>query len=227
MEYSIVRSKRKTAAIHILPEGIVEVRAPLKMPKNDIDRFVAAKEKWIREKLQLVKERSCSKASFRLEYGDCILMKGRECPITPRPGNRAGFDGTQFYMPPGLNDAQIKDACVKIYKLTAKQVLAVKTMEHAANMGVAPNSIKINSAKTRWGSCSAKKSINYSWRLMMAEDGVIDYVVVHELAHIKEMNHSPRFWAVVAGVLPDYKERRLSLKALQKRLGAEDWEQRV
>ncbi len=225
MEYSIVRSRRKTVAIYILPAGTVEVRAPLKMPKADIDRIVSAKGKWIRDKLLVVKELANSKAEFHLNYGDCVLVKGREYPITSRPGNRIGFDGTQIYVMPGLNSGQIKDACVKIYKLMAKQFLPAKTFSYAAQMGVAASGVKINSAKTRWGSCSAKKSINYSWRLMMAEEDVIDSVVVHELAHIKEMNHSARFWSVVAGVLPDYKERQLRLKALQKRLGAEDWEE--
>jgi predicted metal-dependent hydrolase len=224
MEYSIVRSRRKTAAIYILPAGAVEVRAPLKMTKADIDRFVMAKEKWIREKLLMVKERANSKAAFHLDYGDHVLIEGREYPLTIRPGNRIGFDGVQVYLMPGLNAAQIKDACVKVYKLIAKQVLTEKTLAYAAQMGVAPSGIKINSAKTRWGSCSGKKNINYSWRLMMAEEKVIDFVVVHELAHIKEMNHSARFWAVVEGVLPDYRERKPLLKALQKRLGTEDWE---
>lgn len=224
MNYNIIRSKRKTAAIHILPTGIVEVRAPLKMPKNDIDRFVAAKEIWIQKKLLLALERLNSKAAFQLDYGDCVLVRGKEHPIVSKPGNRIGFDQTQFYLMPGLNSLQIKDACVHIYKLIAKQVLTAKTLEYAKNMGVMPSNVKINSAKTRWGSCSGKKSINYSWRLIMAEDDVIDYVVVHELAHIKEMNHSARFWAIVQGVLPDYKNRLLLLKALQKRLGAEDWE---
>ena len=224
MEYNIIRSRRKTAAIHILPKGVVEIRAPLKMPGKDIDRFVAAKGKWIREKLLLVKERSENRAAFRLDYGDCVFVKGRACPIAAKPGNRIGFDGAQLYMPPGLEPGQIKDACVKLYRLIAKQVLAEKTLEYASKMGVAFSSMKISSAKTRWGSCSGKKSINYSWRLMMAEEDVIDYVVVHELAHIKEMNHSARFWAIVASVLPDYKDRQLRLKALQKRLGAEDWE---
>jgi predicted metal-dependent hydrolase len=68
------------------------------------------------------------------------------------------------------------------------------------------------------------KSLNFSWRLVMADDAAIDYVVVHELAHITEMNHSPEFWAIVAGVLPDYKERRRRLKLLQLRLNSEDWE---
>ena len=92
-------------------------------------------------------------------------------------------------------------------------------------MGVAPTGIKITGAKTRWGSCSSKNSINFSWRLVMADDEIIDYVIVHELAHIKELNHSPRFWAVVEGTLPDYKSRRSRLKLLQKKLAAEDWEE--
>ncbi|MCL2342290.1 MAG: M48 family metallopeptidase, partial [Firmicutes bacterium] len=99
-----------------------------------------------------------------------------------------------------------------------------KTAAFAEQMGLKPRAVKINSAKTRWGSCSALKNLNFSWRLAMADDGVIDYVVVHELAHLREMNHSARFWAIVAGVLPDYRERQKRLKALQKRLGNEDWE---
>jgi hypothetical protein len=91
-------------------------------------------------------------------------------------------------------------------------------------MSVTPIAVKINSAKTRWGSCSNKKSLNFSWRLIMADDDVIDYVVVHELAHLREMNHSPRFWAVVEAVLPDYRERKLKLRALQAKLNREDWE---
>jgi len=75
----------------------------------------------------------------------------------------------------------------------------------------------------RWGSCSSRGSLNFSWRIMMADDAVIDYVVVHELAHLVEMNHSPRFWAVVAGVLPDYSKRRARLRLLNKKLEGEDW----
>ena len=90
-------------------------------------------------------------------------------------------------------------------------------------MNVTPIAVKVNSAKTRWGSCSGRNSINFSWRLIMADDDVIDYVIVHELAHIKEHNHSDRFWAVVASVLPDYKMRQAKLKILQKKLASEDW----
>ena len=90
-------------------------------------------------------------------------------------------------------------------------------------MGVTPIAVKINSAMRRWGSCSSRMSLNFSWRLIMADDAIIDYVVVHELAHIKEMNHSARFWAVVESVLPDFRERKRKLKELQSRLSGEDW----
>jgi len=121
-------------------------------------------------------------------------------------------------------DDTTRSACVQRYKQRAKQLLPEKTAAFAEQMGLKPRAVKINSAKTRWGSCSALKNLNFSWRLAMADDGVIDYVVVHELAHLREMNHSARFWAIVAGVLPDYRERQKRLKALQKRLGNEDWE---
>ena len=101
-------------------------------------------------------------------------------------------------------------------------MLAIKMVQPKKK--VSPAAVKINEAKGRWGSCSSKKSLNFSWRLMMAGESVIDYVVVHELAHLKEMNHSPRFWAEVGRVLPDYPGRRAKLKELQKLLSVEDWE---
>jgi len=91
-------------------------------------------------------------------------------------------------------------------------------------MGLSPNSLKINSAKTRWGSCSSKANLNFSWMLMMADDEVIDYIVVHELAHLRQMNHSPQFWEIVEKYIPDYKERKKRLKLLQLKLNEEDWE---
>jgi len=223
-EYTLIRSQRKSVAIHIRPDATVEVRAPLRMPKREIDKIVASKEDWISKRLPMVQERQEQKAAFSLGYGDTVLVRGREYPIAAKSGNRVGFDDERFYLPPDLSAEQIKYACVQIYKLVAKQVLTNKTIDFAKRMGVKPAAVKINSANTRWGSCSTRKNINYSWRLIMAEDDVIDYVVVHELAHITEMNHSDRFWAIVAGILPDYQARRERLKELQQRLGGEDWE---
>lgn len=94
----------------------------------------------------------------------------------------------------------------------AKQILSAKVSYYAKIMGLKYGRITITSAKTRFGSCSSKGNIAFSYRLMMYPDAAIDYVVVHELAHLKEMNHSPAFYKVVASVLPDYKERIKLLK---------------
>ena len=223
INYTLIRSQRRTAAIHI-KNGGVEVRAPMKMPKHDIDRFVASKEKWISDHLTQSQSRAEQREAFTLDYGDAVTFRGVGYPLTAKDGKRAGFDGEQFYLPPGLAPEQMKSTVVQIYRRLAKLHLTERAKQYAVLMNVSPTAFKINGAKTRWGSCSAKKSLNFSWRLVMADDAVIDYVTVHELAHISEMNHSTGFWAVVAGVLPDYKEQQKRLKELQKRLKAENWE---
>lgn len=226
IDYTLTRSKRKSVALYIRGGG-VEVRAPLKMRKCDIDSFVASKEKWITDKLAKSSERSARRKAFTLDYGDLVFYRGRQYPIAyklEKPSNRIGFDNERFYMPQDLTTNQIKAACIWIYRMLAKRDLTEKTLSFAKRMYVMPTAVKINGSKTRWGSCSAKKSINFSWRLIMAADDVIDYVVVHELAHITEMNHSERFWAIVESVLPDYRERKIQLKEFQHRLSEEDWE---
>ncbi|MCL2531009.1 MAG: M48 family metallopeptidase [Oscillospiraceae bacterium] len=94
----------------------------------------------------------------------------------------------------------------------AKALLPGRVEHFAGIMSVAPNTMRVTGATTRWGSCSSRGSLNFSWRLMLCDDDVIDYVVVHELAHLREMNHSPRFWAIVEQVLPDYKRRKEKLR---------------
>ena len=222
-DYTLIRSRRRTAAIHI-KNGGVEVRAPMKMPKRDIDKFVASKEKWITERLAQSLSNTKKREAFALEYGDNVTFRGTEYLLTAKDGKRAGFDGERFYLPPDFTPEQVKSTVVQIYRRLAKLHLTERVEHYAGLMNTSPTAVKINGAKTRWGSCSAKKSLNFSWRLVMADDAVIDYVVVHELVHITEMNHSARFWAIVAGVLLDYKERQKRLKELQKRLNAEDWE---
>lgn len=222
ISYTLIRSKRKTVALYVRNGG-VEIRAPLKMPKYEIDKFVASKEKWITGKLAKSREQSARRENFMLDYGSLVIYLGKQYPIQATENNRTGFDGEQFYMPQGLTPEQIKTACIKVYRLLAKRYLTERTIEIARQMSVVPTAIKINDARTRWGSCSAKKNINFSWRLIQASDDVIDYVIVHELAHITEMNHSKRFWTVVENFYPNYTEQKRKLKELQQRLGGEDW----
>ena len=222
--YKLVRSRRKTVAIYITKDASVEVRAPLKMSKVDIEKFIASKEKWIEKALGRREQINAEKSEFTLNYGDTVMLAGNIYPINIKDGKRAGFDGECFYLPPNLAPNEIKSAVVQVYKAIAKRIIHNKVSEYAKKMNVNPAAIKITSAKTSWGSCSGRNSINFSWRLVMADDDVIDYVVVHELAHIREHNHSSRFWEIVQGVLPDYKDRQSELKILQKKLIVQKWD---
>lgn len=94
----------------------------------------------------------------------------------------------------------------------ARKVLTGKTEYYAQLLGVEYKKIRIGNQKTRWGSCSSRGTISYNWHLVLMPERILDYVVVHELCHVIEMNHSPRFWSKVETILPDYKERRTWLK---------------
>ena len=100
----------------------------------------------------------------------------------------------------------------QIYRQQARNVFEQKVAYYASRMGVSYGRIAIRDQKTRWGSCSSDGNLNFNWRLIVAPAGVLDYIVVHELAHRKEMNHSRAFWAVVEAEMPDYKKYRDWLK---------------
>ena len=223
VSYSIVRSRRKTVAIYIKKDATVEVRVPMFTSRTAIDEFVAAKEKWITGHMDKYERRNAARSAFTLNYGDMLMLRGGMYPIRASDDGRTGFDGDRFLVPPGLPPESIKASIISVYKDLAKYVLTEKTAYYAERLGVIPAAVKISSAKMRWGSCSGKNSISYSWLLIMADDSAIDYVVVHELAHIRESNHSARFWDVVEGALPDYKRRKKRLHALQDKLFLEDW----
>lgn len=107
---------------------------------------------------------------------------------------------------------QLRSAAVMFFRNYAKTVLSKKTLEFAKKMGVEPKRITIKEQKTRWGSCSSKGNINYNWKLIMMPEKISDYIVVHELAHLKHMDHSHSFWAEVQRILPDYMQRKEWLK---------------
>jgi len=220
--YTLIRSKRKTISISIR-DGLITVRAPLFCAQSEIERFVLLKREWIEQKLSISRQQMAEKQAFALNYGDMILFRGNLCPIDSKEGVRAGFDGECFFLPPNLCAKQIKSSCIKVYHKLAKAHLSERVSVFGEQMNIFPASVKVNSAKARWGSCSSRGNINFSWRLIMASDDVIDYVVVHELAHLRHMNHSSEFWAIVERFLPDYRERSRELKVLQRRLASEDW----
>jgi len=222
INYNLKRSKRKTTSICV-KNGVVTVSAPLNLPIEQIEKFVKSKESWIRTKLATSMILKNMRKKHTISYSDLLYYRGKQYPISVKEGNEVGFNGIHFYLPPDLPPNIIKECCIGIYKALAKKYLPQRTDQYAKQMNLQYNSVKINSAKTRWGSCSGKGNINYAWRLIMADDDLIDYVVVHELAHIYALSHSPRFWGLVEQVLPDFRDRRKRLRDLESRLHGEDW----
>lgn len=223
--YTLVRTRRRTVAIHIRPDGAAEVRAPLRLAKGEIDRFVDQKAQWIARHSAAAVQAAARKSAFSLEPGCGLLYKGCVYPSVLRPSHtgEAAFDGTRFLLPSPHTDAN-RPALVELYKRLAREDLQARTARFARALGLAPRSVKVTSARTRWGSCSGKNALCFAWRLILTPEACLDYVVVHELCHMKEHNHSPAFWRQVEQVLPDYAERRQLLAVYGRQLALQDWE---
>lgn len=222
-DFTVKYEKRKTTAIHILPDGQVEVRAPRGVPINILRKFVNEYEDWIIKRQAVLADRDNKKELFEQNGPDTVRFLGKECRIEKWEEKRVTFDGETLFVPQDVPFSSWKQSVIKIYKKLALQFIKPRVDYFANIMGVTPSAVKISSAVHRWGSCSGRGNLNFSWRLIMAPQENVDYVVVHELAHLKEFNHSDKFWKIVSHVLPDYKKREKLLKDLQKELSNETW----
>jgi predicted metal-dependent hydrolase len=222
MQYTLLRSARKSCAIHI-KDGMVEVRAPYGLSKQRIEAFLAEKRDWIAQNTHLSAQRRAERESFQLDFGATVRYLGRSLTLKRGTGTQAQICGDSVFLPANLTPLQIKAAMIALYKYAAQQILPEKVRTFATQMRVTPGQIHIGSSQTKWGSCSTTTDIRFSWRLAMADEDCVDYVVIHELAHLRQMNHSPRFWAVVESHCPDYKQRSSRLKELSVLLQCEDW----
>ena len=207
----LIRSKRKTIAIIIERDGSLIVRAPMRAAPVLIEQFIQQKVDWIirtREKLKSIEPIS----AIRYVDGETFLFLGSSFDLKlvgpQRPSLQ--FDtGFTFSLAAQKNGTQF---FTRWYKERAYEVISKRVQEHAKQYGFVPKQVKITSAKTRWGSCSPNGTLNFTWRLVMAPLDVIDYVVVHELAHLRVKNHSSNFWKVVESIDPEYRKKRKWLR---------------
>ncbi len=218
MEYTVVRSRRKSLAVCVNREGEVLVRAPLRVSNAEIARFVEQEAGWIAEKSALLRERAARRREFRIEIGSTAPFLGREYPVLA--GESAAFTGSAFLVRP---DREVKPQLAALYRALALPYLRERTAFFAEKVGAAPTGVRITGAKARFGSCSGKNALCFAWRLMLADPELVDYVAVHELCHIRQHNHSPLFWAEVEAVLPDYRDRERRLKVFGRALQEQDW----
>jgi hypothetical protein len=208
----LVRSRRKTVAIIIERDGRLTVRAPLHLSGLRIQDFVESHADWI------VKNRTRLQAAspppaHRFVAGETFLYLGHAYPLLIVPARQPAlvYDGVSFRLAqPSLPKAE--EAFVRWYKQQARRLLAERVPAIAGKHGLRYQNIRISSARTRWGSCSSRGTLSFTYRLIMAPAEVVDYVVMHELVHTQIKNHSKIFWNKVGELMPDYRNRLAWLK---------------
>jgi predicted metal-dependent hydrolase len=208
----IIRSKRRSIAFTIERDGSLVVRAPLQASDETIRRLVESKADWIRATQE--KARKLGPAPVRKKFvdGEEFYYLGQPYHLEIVKGRKTDLhlDGS-FKMSPAMR-AKVRLAFENWYKKQAKALIPGRVSKLAAQYGFDYQRIRITSARTRWGSCSSRGTLSFTWRLVMAPEDMIDYVIVHELVHLRIPNHSKEFWRQVGLIMPNFKEKRLWLR---------------
>lgn len=201
IKYKIIFKKRKSISILLDKDGNIIVNAPKNISKKYIDNFVQSNKKWIENNKKVIQQRSKNKTT--------LLYLGEETKllISNEDFENIKFNGINFYIS-RKNKDNSKELLHKFYIDQANKIIKKRIIFYTKKYNFRINKIKISNANTRWGSCGAQNNININWKLIMADKKIIDYVIIHELAHTIEHNHSKNFWGIIENIMPDYKERK-------------------
>lgn len=198
----IERSNRKTLMLTILKDGSVIVKAPIRMSEEKISDFVKDKQNWIKEKLFVVNQTK-SKFDDVIHYQKFLLYGNKYSLLMSDVKRIETNDKFQIVIPNKTEDDKILKVLKNWYKKAAKQVLGDRLAFIESKIKLKSNLFKIGDSKGRWGACNSKGVISLNWRVLMLPPAIIDYVIVHELCHLVEMNHSKNFWKLVETFLPN------------------------
>ncbi len=215
--YELRRARRRSIGFVVGIDGLT-VSAPRWVGLADVEAALREKAPWILRKLQQQRERAQRLDAARVDWRDgaTIPFLGRSVTVRLQPGARgavldADTGALRLGLPQGAAAGQIRDTVQSWLQRQARRVFEERCQLFAPRLGVRMKRLSLSSAATRWGSASADGSVRLNWRLVHFGLPVIDYVVTHELAHLREMNHSAAFWDVVRSVLPDYEQARGAL----------------
>ena len=213
LDYEVVYSNRRKLQISVERDKSVIVRAPEGTSIETIEATLEKKKLWIYEKTRHPQKYREAKKAREYISGTSILYLGREYKLDFVNEALEGvvFDG-RFLL--SKTHAQSAEHHLKAWFLEeARRIISPKAGLYAQKLGVSYNEIFISNLKYRWGSCTPKNNLNYNWRLIKAPVSVIDYVIVHELAHLLEPNHTRRFWTIISVQLPHYLKAKEWLKS--------------
>lgn len=215
----ITRSSRHTLSLSILKDGQVVVKAPLRMPREQIDKFVYEKQGWIREKLAFI-EQNRQKYDDILSYKKFLLFGNQySLRLADVKKIETSSEKMLILMPKTTPEEKILPKIKSWYKKQAKIILEERMEYICSRIKLAPTSMRISDSKGRWGACNSKGTISFNFRIIMLEPSIIDYVIVHELCHLVEMNHSKKFWTLVNTFLPSASASKMKIKEFGFLLG--------
>ena len=221
IDYTLQRSTRRTIGFVISDSGL-RVTAPRWVLLRDIELAIRSKEAWITAKLQQRQERAAQRTRQQMEWRDGARLPylGGALTLRLRPASTpevavhhdASTGELAVHLPDGAEEQALKETVKAWLQRQAHALFAQRLPLYAMRLGVQYCAFKLTSARTQWGSCTAAGIIRLNWRLVHFSQAQIDYVIAHELAHLREMNHSPRFWALVESVFPDHAAARKVLR---------------
>lgn len=214
----LIRSNRRTISLEITREGLLKVRAPSHATIEQITALVRQKEHWINNTQEIAHLRKRENPVKEFAVGEEFLYLGVSYPleVVPEQNNLLELRDRFYLVEDALKDA--RRIFISWYRERASKVIHEKVNRFARQNGFQYGRLRITNARTRWGSCGRNGSLNFTWRLVMAPIEVVDYVVVHELVHIKVKSHSKVFWSKVDELLPDYHRYREWLRENGHRL---------
>jgi hypothetical protein len=220
LNYQLERRQRRTVGLKITADGLV-VHAPKRLSQSLLESLLAQKADWIQKKLSAQMQNKIP--ALQWQHGEQLLLLGNTITLAVRHDDRSRAVNHQpglleLAMPNHNEPPAVARKVLQWYKKQAIADFARRLEIFSAKLGVALPTLLISNARTRWGSCNSKKEVRLNWRLLQAPPHLINYVICHELAHLKEMNHSARFWAVVASIYPDYKAAEKELKMWSAKL---------
>lgn len=219
MNYRIVRQRRRTIGLTVQADGVLEVRAPLTCPLHSIEQCIREHGDWIAQR-----QRDAQGArDAQAQPPRTLPLLGRELPVRPGTAVRLAPGGDAILAPAGAPLGALMPALAALYRAQAEQFLPGRVAFWAARFGLKPARVRVTGAAGRWGSCSAKGALCFSWRLMLASPAAVDSVVIHELMHLVELNHSPAFRRLERENTPALDACKQELEALAARLTREGW----
>ncbi len=216
----LIRSRRRSLALIIEHDASLTVRAPHHLSIQEIERFITNRKEWILQKQASLS--NCPRPALRkFVDGEHFIYLGKTYPliVVSESSKKLIFENGFQITSPALKTAPV--LFEKWYRAQARSYISNRLDAFCLQHKLSYTKLLINSAKTRWGSCSSKNGLAFTWRLIMAPPDVVDYVILHELAHTVEHNHSAKFWSMLEKLLPNYKQKRMWLKQFGHHLSLE------